>query len=653
MRSARLVTIVAVLAVAFSLNGARAFAGTVSVNCATGSLQAKIDNAPPGTVILVKGTCNGSFVAPKNLTLKGNPTATLNGGGTGTTLTVTGTRVIHLRFLVVTGGLGERGGGISMADGGVLTLDHVAVRNNVAAQDSNGFSIGGGIFADDATVAVRDSEVVGNRATAAKDTVAGAHGGGLVLQNGTLTVADSLFQNNRARAEAPLGVTDAAGGAAFVFNSAMTIDGSRFQGNRAVSVSDSSGTAQGGAIFHQTDTAQDASIAGSTFGGNAVSGTVTGVHSITALAGAVKISSGTGAVDATVSDSVFQNNKVTASSDGSATAFGGALDVGGDDLTAHFASVDVHGSTVTATGSTSATGRGGGLSLGGVTMSLARSSVSANTVGVHSGSNTGLGTGGGIDAQGTTLLTVTTSTIDGNNVNVLSDASVANAQGGGYEGRGDAQLTLRTSTVSNNQVGASASNGGPTALGAGLDLESPTQADIMVNSTITKNSAAASGPNAIAAGGGAEVASNGFLVRLSTIARNSVGAQGSSPFAGGGGLDLELGTTFLHGTILAANTAGTGPNCIGNVTTEGFNVFGDTTGCMVTPAGTDQTVSAPKLSGLADHGGPTQTLALLAGSPALNKIPVGVCHDMATKDQRLVGRPQGSRCDVGAFERKP
>jgi fibronectin-binding autotransporter adhesin len=174
-----------------------------------------------------------------------------------------------------------------------------------------------------------------------------------------------------------------------------------------------------------------------------------------------------------------------------------------------------------------------------------------------------------------------------------------------------------------------------------------------VNSTITKNSAAASGPNAVAAGGGAEVVNTGFLVRLSTIARNSVTAQGSNTFAGGGGLDLESGTTFLHGTILAANTAVTGPNCIGNVTTEGFNVYGDTTGCMVTPAGTDQTVSAPKLSGLADHGGPTQTIALLAGSPALNKIPVGVCHDMATFDQRLVPRPQGPKCDVGAFERKP
>jgi hypothetical protein len=653
MRSGRLVTIVTVLAAAFSVNGPPAGAGTLAVNCATGSLQTKIDNAAPGTVILVKGTCSGNFVVPKNLTLKGNPTATLDGGRTGTTLTVTGTRVIHLRSLAVTTGLGERGGGISMADGGVLTLDHVVVRNNIAEQDANGFSVGGGIYAADATVAIRDSEIVNNLSAATKDTVAGAHGGGLSLQDGTLTIVDSLFQANRARAEAPLGVTDAAGGAAFIFDSAVSIDGSRFQGNRVISVSDNSGVAQGGAIFHQTDAAEDLSITGSTFGGNVVNATVTGVHSGTGLAGAVKISSGTGGVDSTVSDSVFQNNQVTVSSAGSATAFGGALDVGGDDLTARFESLDVHGSTVSATGSTSATGRGGGLSLAGGTMSFIRSNVSTNMVGVHSGSNTALGTGGGIDARGTTGVTVATSTIDDNNVNVLSDASVANAQGGGYEGLGNAQLTLRTSTVSNNRVGASASGGSPTALGGGLDLESATQTDIVVNSTITKNIAAASGPNAIAAGGGAEVVNTGFLVRLSTIARNSVDGVGSNPFAGGGGLDVESGTTFLHGTILAANTGVTGPNCIGNFTTEGFNVYGDTTGCMVTPDGTDQTVAAPKLSGLADHGGPTLTLSLLAGSPALNKIPVGVCHGMATKDQRLVARPQGQLCDVGAFERKP
>src|SRR3954470_15925745 len=341
MRSGRLVTIVTVFAAAFSVNGPRAGADTVAVNCATGSLQTKIDNASPGTVILVKGTCDGTFVIPKNLTLKGNPTATLDGGSTGATLTVTGTRVIHLRSLVVTGGLGEAGGGIAMADGGVLTLDHVAVRNNVAAQDSNGFAIGGGIFAMNATVRIHDSQGVSNRAAATKDTVAGAHGGGLYLQEGALTVTDSLFQGNRARGDASAGVTDAAGGAVFAYNASVDIDGSRFQGNRAISVSGESGTAQGGAIFHQTSPGEPFSITDSTFGANLATATVTGAHTALALAGAVKISSDTDPVAATVEDSLFQDNQARASSPASASAEGGAIEAGGEALTLLLVLTDV------------------------------------------------------------------------------------------------------------------------------------------------------------------------------------------------------------------------------------------------------------------------------------------------------------------------
>jgi hypothetical protein len=325
----------------------------------------------------------------------------------------------------------------------------------------------------------------------------------------------------------------------------------------------------------------------------------------------------------------------------------------GDNFTAHFVRVDVVGSTVAATGATSATGSGGGLSLEQGTMSLMRSHVSTNTVAVHSGSNTALGTGGGIDARNLVDLTIATSTLDGNVVNAQSDTSVANAQGGGYEGRGNAALTLRTSTVSNNQVAATASGGSPTALGGGLDLESATLTDRVVNSTLTGNGASASGPNAISAGGAAEIADNEFRARLATIARNGVAASGSNPFAGGGGLFVDAGITSLKGTILAANTAATGRNCIGSLTTEGYNLYGTTTGCTVTPAGTDKPNGLPKLGALAQNGGPTKTLALMKGSQALNKIPAATCHAMAKQDQRGVHRPQGPSCDIGAFERKP
>jgi hypothetical protein len=51
---------------------------------------------------------------------------------------------------------------------------------------------------------------------------------------------------------------------------------------------------------------------------------------------------------------------------------------------------------------------------------------------------------------------------------------------------------------------------------------------------------------------------------------------------------------------------------------------------------------------------PPKTIALLAGSPAINAIPEGEngCATEITTDQRGVSRPQGSGCDIGAFEKK-
>ena len=65
---------------------------------------------------------------------------------------------------------------------------------------------------------------------------------------------------------------------------------------------------------------------------------------------------------------------------------------------------------------------------------------------------------------------------------------------------------------------------------------------------------------------------------------------------------------------------------------------------------------------LQDNGGPTPTHALLPGSPAIGAIPTADCTwdddgDPLTSegplltDQRGIARPQGSACDIGAFER--
>ena len=53
---------------------------------------------------------------------------------------------------------------------------------------------------------------------------------------------------------------------------------------------------------------------------------------------------------------------------------------------------------------------------------------------------------------------------------------------------------------------------------------------------------------------------------------------------------------------------------------------------------------------LASNGGSTQTLALPASSPAVNVIPTTVSGCTGNTDQRGTARPQGTGCDVGAYE---
>lgn len=61
-----------------------------------------------------------------------------------------------------------------------------------------------------------------------------------------------------------------------------------------------------------------------------------------------------------------------------------------------------------------------------------------------------------------------------------------------------------------------------------------------------------------------------------------------------------------------------------------------------------------KLGILKDNGGPTWTMALLEGSPAINEGHAATCAGelVGGVDQRGVPRPQGAACDIGAYERE-
>ena len=97
------------------------------------------------------------------------------------------------------------------------------------------------------------------------------------------------------------------------------------------------------------------------------------------------------------------------------------------------------------------------------------------------------------------------------------------------------------------------------------------------------------------------------------------------------------------GVLLAGNAGG---NCGGTaLASTGFDLSGDTT-CAGIPN------AALTLGALGDNGGPTQTQALPAGSPAIDAGGSGA-NGCPPTDQRGVARPQGAACDIGAYERAP
>jgi hypothetical protein len=144
-------------------------------------------------------------------------------------------------------------------------------------------------------------------------------------------------------------------------------------------------------------------------------------------------------------------------------------------------------------------------------------------------------------------------------------------------------------------------------------------------------------------------------VTHTTIAGNTSGngrignPQGTNGIAGG--WHHPSGGSAKN-TIVANNVAVGFPadaNCFSNA-----GQVADQGGNIVWPMNSGTCVwqfADPLLGALADNGGPTQTMALGEGSPAINN-PNATLAGCGTVDQRDLPRPQpaGADCDTGAFE---
>ena len=377
----------------------------------------------------------------------------------------------------------------------------------------------------------------------------------------------------------------------------------------------------------------------------------------------------------TLNDSTVSGN---AASDGSSFGGGiynyvGTLDITNSTISGNtagfggggiisFGSLTVSSSTIS--GNTAATG-GGIASIG--TLDITSSTVSGNTAGFY---------GGGIYNDGSGFATVTSSTISGNSATV--------ADGGGIHNRGASTVTVISSTISGNTAGGD--GGGINNVGS--STANPSTVNV-TSSTISGNSAGGDGGGINNAGSSTTNPST-VNVTSSTISGNTAGMNGgginnagsitkpstanltSSTISGntarsaggsgyGGGIYNSLSTIVLDNSIVAGNrnfsdgslddliSAAVEPTSSHNLIGAGGS-GGLTNGTNSNQVGVDWT-TVLRNDGtnpiLADNGGPTKTIALLNGSPAIN-----AGSSTQSFDQRGPGFPRIAmgQADVGAFE---
>ncbi len=243
-------------------------------------------------------------------------------------------------------------------------------------------------------------------------------------------------------------------------------------------------------------------------------------------------------------------------------------------------------------------------------------------------------------------------------LNCTFTGNVADVAGGAIYNTGT--LTVSNGTFSNDSAGVGGGaidNAGGVVMvtgctfsdnsagltGGAIDNEVGTL--IVANSTITSNTAP----------------SGGAIWNQGTMALTNCTISGNSAQGGGGIYNLEtprLASTTLANTIVAANSAtgspGSGSDVFGAVRSEGYNLIGNTAGSSGWVSTDLQDVN-PLLAPLGNYGGPTQTMALLPGSPAIGAGNVASITNPPFSgppytDQRGDPRLTNGTVDIGAFE---
>jgi hypothetical protein len=624
-------------------NGATTYADCANTGAAYGTSDTI--NIPAGTyTTAIAGAgedlnATGDYDITSNIAITGAGAGStiINGGAIDRVFYITGAFTVSFSGVTITGGnLGGTGGGGNVGGAG-----------------------GGGMLNNGGTVTITNSTISGN-------SVALGSGGGIVNLLGTLTITGSTINGNSA--------SYSGGGILNWLGGTLTVTNSTVNGNTAANYGHGgggAGIANGGTLTVSNSTISSNTSAN--YGGGILNLGTLNVNNSTTISNNTALEGGgiwnnytltikqvdninatyTGLGRFTISNSIINNNTATGpggpGGSGGGIANGGTLDITTSTISNNTASgwgayggggiwnngvgaLTLTNSTISAN---SSTGRNGGGGIGNYGPNGA-SSGTVTVIGSNIINNTADGNGGGgIGNLGT--LTVANSTISGNQVNGLAFCDTPSAPcvptGGGIANEGT--ITVTNSTISGNQVTVANSAGG----GGGGGIAN-SGAITFANSTISGNTASGAGSD----GGG--------IINVGTISvTNSTISGNTAPSAGGlysGRMStrwgIRTGAVNLSNSIVANQTSGA--DCVtdtyGKIFTSGHNLESGTS-CGFTGTGDKQSAN-PLLGALASNGGPTQTMALGGGSPA---IDAGSC--VQAIDQRGYIRPS-SACDIGAYE---
>ena len=285
---------------------------------------------------------------------------------------------------------------------------------------------------------------------------------------------------------------------------------------------------------------------------------------------------------------------------------------------------------------------GGGINNSGI-LTLTNSTVSGNSAPipcihffVFCEIRAGRALGGGIYNSG--ALIISNSLISGNQAGSYCTISPCGALGGGVYNLGT--LMIENSTLTGNSAGTACRTSVNCGVGVGGAFANVGGAVTLNNSTVEGNSAYRCSGVCSYKGGAIVNGSGDLAMHNATVSENSAGGV------------FNDGIATLQNSIVANNSDS---NCGGTITSDGYNLSSDGS-CAFTKSG-DRNNTNPMLGTLGYYGGPTPTIPLLTGSPAIDAGDPSGCTDgsghLLKTDQRGMPRPDpedSGGCDMGAYE---